>query len=55
MLPHGVAELRRVAWHKDPQASGEQIGHGLVILWDDPERQPAHHGPNGSDTGEVRS
>ncbi|WIM99322.1 hypothetical protein ACTOB_002972 [Actinoplanes oblitus] len=49
LLPHGVAELRRTAWDEDPDEREGRIGHGLVILWDDPERQP------GRDTGEVRA
>jgi hypothetical protein len=48
-LPQSVAELRRKAWHEYPDEVEGRLGHGLVILWDDPDRQP------GRDTGEVRA
>jgi hypothetical protein len=49
LLPQGVAELRRTAWDEDPYEAEGRIGHGLVILWDDPDRLP------GSDTQGVRA
>lgn len=52
-LPDGVAELRRKAWRDDPSTSTDRMGHRLVILWDDPDRQPTRTGPAGSDNREV--
>ncbi|GAB2567201.1 hypothetical protein Aab01nite_45190 [Paractinoplanes abujensis] len=54
-LPEGVAELRRRAWREDPSASTDRMGHRLVILWDDPDRQPTRTGPAGSDNREVHA
>ncbi|MBL7258263.1 VMAP-C domain-containing protein [Paractinoplanes lichenicola] len=52
-LPESVAELRRRAWRGDPSASTDRMGHRIVILWDDPDRQPTRTGPAGSDNREV--
>ena len=54
-LPWHVAKLRQSAWGDDPLARGRHVGHGFVILWDDPERQPGHSGPAGDDMGEARA
>jgi hypothetical protein len=53
-LPGHVAKLRQSAWGDDPLARGRHVGHGFVIMWDDPERQPGHSGPAGDDMGEAR-
>ncbi|MFV2109927.1 effector-associated domain 2-containing protein [Micromonospora sp. LOL_015] len=53
-LPMHVAKLRKSAWGEDPSASGRHVGHGFVILWDDPLRQPGQPGSAGDDLGEVR-
>ncbi|MFG2109817.1 VMAP-C domain-containing protein [Micromonospora chersina] len=39
-LPHRAARLRQLAWSEDPKGVGQHMGHGLVILFDDPDRQP---------------
>ena len=39
-LPHRAARLRQLAWSEDPEGLGQHMGHGLVILFDDPDRQP---------------
>jgi vWA-MoxR associated protein C-terminal domain len=51
-LPEHVAKLRQLAWSEDPDRCDHHIGHDLVILWDDPERQP---GRAGGVTGKVRT
>ncbi|GAA1035083.1 hypothetical protein GCM10009557_41680 [Virgisporangium ochraceum] len=48
-LPKHAAKLRQVAWSEDPGDSDPHIGHDLVVLWDDPERQP------GRATGKVHT
>jgi len=53
-LPMHVAKLRKSAWGEDPSASGRHVGHGFVILWDDPMRQPGQTGSAGDDLGEAR-
>lgn len=40
-LPTRVAQLRQAAWDGDPLMKDEHVGHGLVLLWDDPSRLPA--------------
>jgi hypothetical protein len=54
-LPQHVAKLRQAAWSEDPSTQNRHMGHGFVILWDDPERQPGRTGPAGIDTGRVRA
>ncbi|WP_433288855.1 effector-associated domain 2-containing protein [Micromonospora sp. CA-244673] len=39
-LPHHAAHLRQLAWSEDPKGLGQHMGHGFVILFDDPDRQP---------------
>ncbi|WP_405431778.1 effector-associated domain 2-containing protein [Micromonospora sp. NBC_00617] len=39
-LPRHAARLRQLAWSEDPDVLGPHVGHGLVILFDDPDRQP---------------
>lgn len=39
-LPRRAAQLRQLAWSEDPQGLDQHIGHGFVILFDDPDRQP---------------
>lgn len=39
-LPHRAAHLRQQAWSEDPKGLDQHIGHGFVILFDDPDRQP---------------
>lgn len=54
-LPQHVSKLRQAAWSEDPTTQNRHMGHGLVILWDDPERQPGRTGSAGNDTGRVRA
>ncbi|ROO60273.1 hypothetical protein EDC02_2132 [Micromonospora sp. Llam0] len=53
-LPSHASKLRQSAWGEDPSASGRHVGHGFVILWDDPLRQPGQPGSAGDDLGEAR-
>jgi len=53
-LPMHASKLRKSAWSEDPSASGRHVGHGFVILWDDPMRQPGQPGSAGDDMGEAR-
>ncbi len=39
-LPHRATRLRQSAWSEDPKGLDQHIGHGFVILFDDPDRQP---------------
>ncbi|MFB6393252.1 effector-associated domain 2-containing protein [Polymorphospora lycopeni] len=39
-LPWRFAEVRQLAWSEDPKGLDQHIGHGFVILFDDPDRQP---------------
>ncbi|MGW5666413.1 VMAP-C domain-containing protein [Micromonospora sp. NPDC003776] len=39
-LPNRAAQLRQLAWSEDPKGLDQHIGHGFVLLFDDPERQP---------------
>ncbi|MEU8327440.1 hypothetical protein [Micromonospora sp. NPDC048839] len=39
-LPNRVAHLRQLAWSEDPEGLDKHIGHGFVMLFDDPDRQP---------------
>lgn len=39
-LPNRAAQLRQVAWSEDPKGLDQHIGHGFVILFDHPDRQP---------------
>ncbi|WP_320068906.1 effector-associated domain 2-containing protein [Micromonospora sp. RTGN7] len=39
-LPNRAARLRQLAWSEDPERLDQHIGHGFVILFDDPDRQP---------------
>ncbi|WP_432838825.1 effector-associated domain 2-containing protein [Dactylosporangium sp. CA-092794] len=53
-LPARVAELRRQAWIDDPHDREGHPGHRLVILWDDPDRQPGRTGNPEGGYREVR-
>ncbi|MCO1597013.1 hypothetical protein M8C17_17805 [Micromonospora sp. RHAY321] len=39
-LPNRAAQLRQQAWSEDPKGLDQHIGHGFVLLFDDPDRQP---------------
>ncbi|WBB68303.1 hypothetical protein [Micromonospora sp. WMMD812] len=39
-LPNRTAQLRQLAWSEDPKGLDQHLGHGFVILFDDPDRQP---------------
>jgi hypothetical protein len=49
-----ASQLKQEAWSEDPDRPNHHVGYGLVILWDDPDRQPAQVDPVGGITGEVR-
>ncbi|MEV4497477.1 hypothetical protein AB0J84_17470 [Micromonospora arborensis] len=39
-LPNRAAHLRQSAWSEDPEGLDKHVGHGFVMLFDDPDRQP---------------
>ncbi|MFV2085573.1 effector-associated domain 2-containing protein [Micromonospora sp. LOL_021] len=54
-LPVRMAQLRRRAWTEDTAHREQHVGHGLSILWDDPDRQPGRIWPPDSAPKEARN
>ncbi|WIM97897.1 hypothetical protein ACTOB_001454 [Actinoplanes oblitus] len=53
-LPVRMARLRQRAWSEDAGRREQHVGHGIAVLWDDPDRQPGRIWPSDSAPREAR-